>query len=285
MPITSTQLERRKKHIGSSDMAALLGLSPYTTPYDVWADKTGRLPEDEGNAATKAGQYFESGVLEYAEEKLGNIIRNQYRSVKDQGIPIAANIDALVVQTGEPIEAKTVGLLGFSNELWGDSDTDEVPDLVIVQAHVHLLCTEQELCHIAAFIAGRGFVPYRVRRDEEVISVIKETAVKFWNDFVLPDVPPDGSLPTAKVVAKMRRQPNMVATIDPALYRRNLRLRAIEKKIKDKAEAAKTELLASLGDAEAGECEHGSLTYFTQTRKEYTVKESTFRVARFKENK
>jgi putative phage-type endonuclease len=267
-------------------MAALLGLSPYQTSYDIWCEKTGRLVEDnKESAAMKAGTLFEDGVLSYAEEHLGKLIRNQYRSVKDSGIPIGANVDAIIEASGIPVEAKTVGFMGHTKEVWGDEGTDEVPDRVLVQAHVHMLCTEQELCHVAAFIAWRGFVPFVVRRDEEVISVIKDSAVQFWNKFVLTDTPPDNSLPTAKIVAKMRREPKSITTIDSRLITEWNLAKEVEKQAKAQAEEKKMALLAALGDCEAGECELGTLTYYEQTRKEHLVKDSTFRVARFKANK
>ena len=285
MPITTAQLERRRNHLGSSDMASLLGLSPYRTAWDVWADKTGCVPDDEESVAMTAGRYFEDGVLAYAEERLGKLTRNQYRSVKDEGIPIGANVDAIVVADGVPVEAKTVGFLGHTQEFWGEDDSDQVPDRVLVQAHVHMLCTEQELCHVAAFIAWRGFVPFVVRRDEEVMNVIRDSAVQFWDKFVLTDTPPDNSLPTARIVAKLRRTPASVVQIDSSLITTWKDFQEQEKLIKKQTEDAKMAVLAALGDAEAGECDLGLLTYYEQTRKEYLAKETTFRVARFKANK
>jgi predicted phage-related endonuclease len=37
-------LADRRKRIGGSDIDAILGLSPYRTPVDVWAEKPGRSP-------------------------------------------------------------------------------------------------------------------------------------------------------------------------------------------------------------------------------------------------
>ena len=37
----SAWLAQRRKSIGGSDAAGIVGLSPYATPYTVWADKTG----------------------------------------------------------------------------------------------------------------------------------------------------------------------------------------------------------------------------------------------------
>jgi hypothetical protein len=44
-------------------------------------------------------------------------------------------------------------------------------------------------------------------------------------------------------------------------------------------------LLTALGDAEAADCGLGRLTYFEQTRKEYVVPASSYRVPRFKQNR
>ena len=38
-------LEQRRKTVGGSDAAAIVGLSQYASAYTVWADKTGRLPD------------------------------------------------------------------------------------------------------------------------------------------------------------------------------------------------------------------------------------------------
>ena len=36
-------LALRRGYIGGSDAAAVVGLSPYVTPYQVWAEKTGKV--------------------------------------------------------------------------------------------------------------------------------------------------------------------------------------------------------------------------------------------------
>jgi predicted phage-related endonuclease len=39
-------LAERRKGIGSSDAAAILGVHPYKSAYAVWAEKTGLIVED-----------------------------------------------------------------------------------------------------------------------------------------------------------------------------------------------------------------------------------------------
>lgn len=57
-------LEERRNAIGGSDTSAILGLNPYATPYTVWADKTGRLPEKEDSEAMRQGRDFEQYVAD-----------------------------------------------------------------------------------------------------------------------------------------------------------------------------------------------------------------------------
>lgn len=300
MPITTAQLESRRNHIGSSDMAGLLGLDPFKNAYDIWLSKTGKLEETNGNDAMYAGQMFEDGVLQYAESELGKLTRNQYRSAKDRGIPLGANIDAIVVQTGMPVEAKTAGLFGPLTELWGQPGTDEIPDRVIIQATVHMVCSATEVCHVAAFLGGRGFQMFVINRDPVIADVVTETAVNFWNNHVLADVPPDGSLPHASVIKSIRREPESMTAINTALVENWLAAKEDLKNaeaIKSDAEAA---MLIALGQSEGGRCDNGVLTYLSRSRTtidaktlradlpniyEQYAKTSTYRVARFKADK
>lgn len=61
----------RKGSIGSSEIASIMGLSGYRTPYDVWEVKTGRKAEFQGNEATRRGQLLESAVGRWAMEEMG----------------------------------------------------------------------------------------------------------------------------------------------------------------------------------------------------------------------
>lgn len=51
--------EWRRKGIGASDAATIMGVSPYTTPHQLWMIKTGRTGIAEGNWATRRGSSME----------------------------------------------------------------------------------------------------------------------------------------------------------------------------------------------------------------------------------
>ena len=181
MPITEAQRALRRKRLGSSDVAALFGMDPYKTAYDVWLDKTGQLEDDDGNAgeAAEAGNLFEGGVLTWAARQLGPLTRNQYRS--NPALHLGANIDAIVDQTRCPVEGKTGGLFGPLRDAWGEPGTDDVPERVIIQCHVHLVCAGDtmtqgpKVCHVPTFLGGRGFGMFHVPTNDDLCAMIGET--------------------------------------------------------------------------------------------------------------
>ncbi|OHB51729.1 MAG: hypothetical protein A2Y12_01200 [Planctomycetes bacterium GWF2_42_9] len=298
MPITKEQKILRKYNLGSSDIAAILGRDPFKTAYDVWLDKTNKLPDDmEENDAMQAGTLFENGVLDWAEENhLGALARNVH--IKIEGLPIASNVDAIAKSTGNPVEAKTSGLMsGIVKEVWGEPWTDDVPERVIIQSHVHMMAAKADTCHIPVFICGRGFVMFEVHRNQELCDIIAQRAEKFWNDHVLADVEPDNSLPSPNSAKKMKRQPNAIAYLTDDLVNRWLDAKASAAMAEEELQNAQSQLLCALNNCEEGRCNAGIITFFEQSSKRLDstrlkneapdiyksfIKESRHRVLRYK---
>ena len=57
-------LAERRHSLGGSDMGAVLGLSRWRSPYTVWADKMGLLPDQEDSEAMRIGRDLEPYVLQ-----------------------------------------------------------------------------------------------------------------------------------------------------------------------------------------------------------------------------
>jgi len=282
MPITAEQRERRKLAIGSSDAAAILGLSPYKTRYDVYAEKTGLLVEEaEAGPAAEAGTMFQDGVLNWAERSLGKLKRDVTIPAPD-GLPIVANVDAIVEADGSPAEAKTAGLFSPLNEEWGEEGTDQVPAPYIVQTHIHMLVTKKSTCHLPAFLAGRGFVMFEVALDRELMSLMIARCEDFWNENVLKRVPPDDSILSLGVAKRLKRTPSKTVPVDAAVVAAWMKARDERLSAEKADKAAQAALLTALGDAEAGESELGIVTYNLTERKAYEVKATSFRTLRIK---
>jgi putative phage-type endonuclease len=122
-------LARRREGVGASDVAAILGISPYQGPLHVWLDKTGQLDWD-GNAATKWGSRFEDDVLdEFVEGHPELIVTPKPGMFADPSEPwrtASLDAEALGEDGLEVVEVKT-GQLRRSQDQWGEPGTDEIP--------------------------------------------------------------------------------------------------------------------------------------------------------------
>ena len=278
MPITPKQIEQRKNYIGASDIAAIMGLSPWRTAYDIWTEKTGKLDDSKGTDATLAGQAFEKAILLLAEPQLGKLLLNQFRVLK--GTHLASHCDSIVKETGRPAEAK----LRRFDDGWGEPNTDQVPDDVIVQAQVQLLCTQKDFAHIIAVIAARAWkvqlfiVPF----DTQIADIVRESAEMFWDKYVLRDTPPDDSLPTFETIKRIRRKPGSIIDIPKELVLARQEKKVIADQAKKAFEIVDRTLRAALGTAEIGRFDGGLVTYYEQHKRAYAVKESTYRALHVK---
>lgn len=57
-------LAKRRQGVGASDIAGIMGVSPYTTPFQVWASKVHDIPEVTDDEAMHWGQALESVILD-----------------------------------------------------------------------------------------------------------------------------------------------------------------------------------------------------------------------------
>lgn len=269
----------RRHFLGASDIPAILRLSPWRTPWDVWAEKTGRIEPNRDNDAIRAGTALEKAVLELASRELGPILPGGEFAIP--GTPVIAHPDGLT-EAKEPVEAKTTGITGPVQGTWGEPGTDQVPDYYLVQCLVQLEATKAELCHLPALIGTVGLRIYRIPAVKPVQERIIELAIAWWRKHVEKDTPPEDCVPPLDVVKRLRRQPGRLVVLDSAelvdSWQKAKEELARAQREKDELEA---KLLAALGDAEGASLPDGRmLTFYEQKRKAYTVPESRYRVLR-----
>lgn len=281
-------LESRKSAIGASDLAGVLGISPWSSPWEVWAEKMGKLDPWSGNRSTRAGVAFERAVLDDAENALGRLSRN-VRVVAD-GIPLASTCDAIVEASNRPVEAKTTGIVGPVFGQWGDALTDEIPEYYLTQVHAQLICTKAEIGYLFALIAGRGVVEYHVEANEQLHNLLKSRVSDWWERHIIGgEAPSLEVMPALDVVKRMKKQPNKTVELSAdvlQLVEQRETLKASEKSTKAELEAVETKILLALGDAECGTLpDDRQLTYLSTSRKGYTVEPTTYRTLRIKKGK
>ncbi len=223
---------------------------------------------------------MEEAIFAYAEEELGAVRRNQRRAIPNT--IIRTSIDAIVVETGKPVEAKSSET--YQPGDWGDPGTDQVPDRVICQTQIHMKALEQDICWVPVYLGLRRFGMYQVPRNEQLIAVLLEAAQNFWLKHVMTDIPPTDSIPSLRLIRKIIRTPNKIVVFSPdqvATYEALETAKIACKKMDTIKDACQAAVLAALGDAECAVFEDGrAMTFLESPRKGYSVPATTVRTLR-----
>ena len=275
----------RRTFVGSSDAPAIVGLSKWTSPVQLWLEKVGLTPPKEDNIAMELGRFLEPFVLGKFEEYMDEKVVDRQAVLTDPVRPWRlAHIDGRF-DGHQVVEAKTAGMVFLSsNHGWGDPGTDEVPDPYIVQAqHILSLDPEAEIVWMPVLLRG-VFTVYRVPRNEEIIKSLIDAEEEFWGMVQSGTRPEAQSVEDLKSLFPTSTARQVVATqeiIDDLAS-----LKGVKEGIKklEKLEAdIKFRILSCMEDADTLIVDPDGktlATWKTQHKKGYTVKESQSRVFR-----
>lgn len=258
MVISQAQLADRNKGIGSSDAAAILGLSSFKTPYDVWLVKTGRAEGTVTSDAAWIGSMLEGAVLKMAQEKIGRpiVAAPDDSSATFVSGCLRANVDGMVdeFRSGNPIvEVKTTGRL----QDWGDPYTDGVPDHVLIQVTHQMICAKSEVCHVARLGAAFGFSfdIFTVPLDKSFADEVETKLNEWWTNHVVRDTPPeitDGAAPSYDLLRERKRNLGEIVELPDELVRNERECKKVLEAAEKAHASAKAALIAALGDAAMG---------------------------------
>ena len=264
------QWRRTVQTIGGSDAAAVLGLSPYKSPYALWAEKTGAVePEDiSDKEAVRLGNDLEDYVSRRWAEKTGKRVRRERAVLSNPEYPFAhANIDRSVV--GEPdagLECKTTSSYSTIQKLRGG----EIPDTWYCQCMHYMMVTGAKRWYLAAAAFGAGFFEFTITRDEEDVSALAEAERDFYDRILRREAPsPDGSPSSLEAMGKLMPQSSSM-TIDASPIALQLMAYGTIKKqiaaLEGQLREAEASIKTFMGSAEKCVCSGYSASWKTQER-------------------
>lgn len=283
----------RSEGVGGSDIAALLGLSSFSSPYKLWCEKVGLLPPTESTPRQRIGQRMEPVLAAEFHDATGLWIagsqtwcehaEHRHRRCTVDGFVYDSLHDPTLdgIQLGT-WEAKTDGRYG-----WPDGPPANIRAQCVWQMGV----TGVEHCWLTVMFAGFRCETFEIDWDAEGAKadwdLMCERADRFWFDHVCTGNPPpiDGSDATADAIATIwpEHTPGVAVDLDDLAEQLTERADLKEAIKADKARLAELDnaIKARLADAELGTVAGVPLlTYRQQTRAEHVVAESTFRVLR-----
>lgn len=180
----------RSKGIGGSDIAAIMGFNPWKTPYQVWAEKTGRSKGTEANEKMKIGSAIEDFIASQYAKRTGLKVKRSNKFKLCDAYPfIGGSVDRLVFDPDRGgwgiLEMKNVSTESFKNTFLG-----AVPDYYYLQVQTYMLVFGMSFADLFVFVGGERFEVFHIERSEPVINSIIEAARNFWFNFVQTDIAP-----------------------------------------------------------------------------------------------
>jgi len=142
---TPEWLAWRKKGIGASESAAILGLCPYNTAHGVWLNKTGRTKEVETNFAMQRGSDLE-GKARAKYELISMQDMNPVIATHPKYEILRASLDGISEDKKTILELKVPSL-----ETHEKAKKGIVPDHYMIQIQHQLLVTGAEVCHFFTY--------------------------------------------------------------------------------------------------------------------------------------
>lgn len=289
IPDRETWLRWRTADLTASDVGAAAGVDRHKSALALYAEKTGMMMAQGDNPSMRRGRWFEPAILAaLGEERPDWAVRPVGKYYRDAAHRLAATPDFMAV-TDEPgltnIQGKVVAAPVFAR------DWVKGPPLAYqLQTLTEGLLMDAQRSYVAALVVSTYTAElhlFRVDRHADAEARVRDIAKTFWH-YVDRGVPPpvdatqDGELiaamyPEAKreTVVDLSRD-NMLAVLLPELMALKRGMAADRKRV----EQIETEIKAKIGDAERALMPGFDITWKSQTRKAYTVKEASYRVLR-----
>lgn len=209
-------LNIRKQGIGGSDSGAICGLNPFSTPFTVYGEKLGILPEKEETEAMRIGTDLEEYIAKRFTEKTGKKVKNcNYVLQHKEYAYILGDVDRLVVGENAGLECKSTSPFNKT-----DFEKADIPPQWYTQCVHYMAVTGAERWYLAVLVLGVGFYVFNIDRNCEEINALIGIEKDFWENNVVKGIEPpvDGREETGEVIKSLYTAQNG-ETVDLLPYR------------------------------------------------------------------
>lgn len=239
--------------IGGSDIAAILGISPFKTAMGLWLQKTGRAPVKDVTDAQQWGLRLEEPILQEWARVAQPLSFDLSKSLIIKDGWKAASPDGLAILDGELVivEAKTVS--AWLKDEW-ESD---IPEFYLTQALWYMHVTGAPRADFFVLIGGQETVgPYSVYAEDyaEHINTIVERASVWRTNHLIENQVPTALAPDDASNLNWAYLPDQdtTTTLSDTLVRQYIAAKADEKDVAKQIETLQTLIKATLKDCQVG---------------------------------
>lgn len=175
-------MDRPLDGLGASDAAAILGVSRWHSPLDVWNQKMGIAKPEKKEEHQEWGLLLEPALAARYSQITGRRLR-RVGTIRSKVHPLLyAHPDRLVVGESGLVEIKV------SRSAW-----DEIPIYYKTQAIQQMICADREWVDFAVLVHGQRFltpIP-RLERDRSIEPDFIAELEDWWQRHIIGGEPPD----------------------------------------------------------------------------------------------
>lgn len=272
IPVTSEAqwLAERAKDVTSTEVAALYGLSPYLTEFELWHRKaTGVTEAPMDSERMRWGQRLESAIAHGVAEDHGWQVAKRAVYTRLDDYRLGASFDFEI--HGDPrgpglLEVKNVDGLVFREQWVMVNDAREAPEHIELQLQTQLEVSGFSWGCIVALVGGNEAHTLIRQRDEVIGRDIRARTRAFWQSVDAGTPPkPDFRRDAEFIIRQLRGRADAGKSVDAdpeldnliAVYQRQS---AAQREAEANRDAVKAEILLRIGDAAKVRSKLGSLS-------------------------
>lgn len=250
------------KLMTASKVAAVLGLSPWQSPYSLWHEMRGDVERPETNDQQRRGTYLEAGVLAWWRDQHPDIDdwTDQPEYALGDWAAATPDRDAFIDCEHENrgdctndchvlVEAKTASY----DDDWGDPGTDAIPAYYYAQVMWQMHVSGIHTCYIPVLTSRLRFAEYVVHYDADDGAAMERLCREFYDSLSGAEPPAlDESVATFNTVKALHKDIDKGVSVEaPAELAHNLvNGQHAYKQAETSARLAKSLAIAAIGRAQ-----------------------------------
>lgn len=250
-------LKYRESGIGSSEVATIVGLNPWETPYQLWRRKVGLDAPKQENFAMKAGHYLEDAVAQFWHDETGQqVIKSSAGDwlIRDDERPyLQVSPDRTYWLADMPHCNENKGILECKTTQM-TIDEDDIPKHWFVQVQYQLGVAGYQHGSLAWLTQGRNFGYKDLAFVPDFFAWLVEEVDKFWVDNIQAKQEPTAANVQDILLKYNRHTDGKIVEVNDEIFAAYQDLKAVKDElsaIEEKKTALEEKIKLGFGDAEA----------------------------------
>jgi putative phage-type endonuclease len=223
--------EFRSRHVGASEVPAIMGTCDFKNMFTLWMEKTGIHKKEVSTFATERGKSWEQTILALYTDKTGNATSSEVMEYPEWPV-LSASLDGFVNDKKIVVEVKYPSKAKHEFALCG-----KVPETYRDQLQTQMLVTGSKIAHYVSFNEdmpeNMKLAIVEVPADKERQALILQKAKEFWA-LVESKTYPEGSA----------EQPELAQTIARLMAAKE-KAKLLEASIKEMEDSIKSQMKAN----------------------------------------